>query len=330
MKYLKHFISDDIPNIRKKGVYRISFKQKQNEYYIGSTICNSSNKKVGGFYTRISSHISNLRINKSFNSILQSYFNKYGEESLIVEIIEIVKDDISVKEIEIIETNYIKYYKNLGNKSLNIKEEARSSKNVIRSEETKRKISVSKSIDYYVYSLNGDFIKNIKTFELKEKFNIVTRFQNYKINNNIIIFKNNEFALEYFKKINEKLFIAYDIFTGEKIGQYNNIYDAFNICKDINFMSFSSNIYSGLSKSKRIGGYLWSRSNINNILDKIEPFKGNYRITYINQYDLNLNFIKTFSSQKEASEYTKINKKTINKGLGKIDGKSKGYIWKYN
>ena len=69
-----------------KGVYKIYFVNS-NEFYIGSTSCTE------GFVKRWRDHLQRLRTNKHVNSILQNAYNKYGEFSLKLKIVEICKND---------------------------------------------------------------------------------------------------------------------------------------------------------------------------------------------------------------------------------------------
>lgn len=74
------------------GIYKISCK-KSNKVYIGETVNLSQ---------RIIKHFSLLRKNKHSNPILQNMFNKYQEESFIVEVLEYLTttDEIQLKTIE--------------------------------------------------------------------------------------------------------------------------------------------------------------------------------------------------------------------------------------
>jgi hypothetical protein len=69
---------------KKSGIYKISYKDLS---YIGSSV---------NLYERIAQHISTLRSNKHHSPLMQNYFNKYGEENFIVEILEYCKRDITV------------------------------------------------------------------------------------------------------------------------------------------------------------------------------------------------------------------------------------------
>lgn len=77
----------------KIGVYKIYFKNKPNIFYVGST-CSKD-----GFNDRFYRHRSRLRKNNHENSRLQNTYNKYGENQLVIEIIEeCIKEDCLARE----------------------------------------------------------------------------------------------------------------------------------------------------------------------------------------------------------------------------------------
>jgi len=89
------------------GIYSITSKTNGNRY-IGSSI--SINK-------RWNQHKFNLRLNKHHSSYLQNHFNKYGEDDLIFDILEIIeKHDLSTKEFRVVllekEQQYLNDWKN--------------------------------------------------------------------------------------------------------------------------------------------------------------------------------------------------------------------------
>lgn len=63
-----------------------------------------------------------------------------------------------------------------------------------------------------------------------------------------------------------------------------------------------------------------------------EIFKNNAKVTMksVNQYDLDGNFIKTYSSLSEAHRQTGISISNISKNIRGQAKKAGGYIWKYN
>lgn len=109
------------------GVYQI-YNTVNGKRYIGSSI---------HIEQRFKEHLRNLRANKYVNAHLQCAWNKYGEQSFILEEVELCEPDQCLK----IEQEYIDYYhaadRNFG---YNIDPYAEHSGNTL-SEETRKKIS---------------------------------------------------------------------------------------------------------------------------------------------------------------------------------------------
>jgi group I intron endonuclease len=84
------------------GVYVIKANNNKN-FYIGSS---------NNLYSRINSHKKKLSKGEHCNKRMQSYYNKYGKDSLNVEIIETYKYNISVKELLNKEQEYLDLYYN--------------------------------------------------------------------------------------------------------------------------------------------------------------------------------------------------------------------------
>lgn len=78
---------------KQPGIYKISCTQTD-KIYIGESVDISA---------RIQKHFSLLRKNKHSNPILQNIYNKYGEETFIVDVLEYTmdKDDVFLKELEL-------------------------------------------------------------------------------------------------------------------------------------------------------------------------------------------------------------------------------------
>lgn len=109
----------------KSGVYIIKNK-KNNSVYIGSSIY---------IKCRISQHKYTFKNNKNSNKHLQSFYNKYGLDVFIFEVLEYCEKYL-LKERE-------QYYLNKYKNKFNISEFSASTKGVKCSEEKKRKISES-------------------------------------------------------------------------------------------------------------------------------------------------------------------------------------------
>ena len=91
--------TEELDNLNKKGIYRI-FNVQTNKCYIGST--------WKSFKSRWKQHSSKLNTNKHHSHEMQNAFNKYGTDSFVCEIIEIVEDETILLERE---AYYIKFYK---------------------------------------------------------------------------------------------------------------------------------------------------------------------------------------------------------------------------
>jgi group I intron endonuclease len=116
--------------MKSKGVYRI-VNNINGKLYIGST------GSKGGFKKRWSYHLTDLRQNKHHSRHLQRDWNKYGEESFIFEILEII-EDFTKETLLIREQHYLDLYKSYDvNLGYNICKIAVSSLGVKKTEEEK-------------------------------------------------------------------------------------------------------------------------------------------------------------------------------------------------
>lgn len=158
------------------GIYKITFQNSQKEKcYIGSALATKSNSKdERGFYARWKGHIYSLRNNKGC-PILQKAYNKYGEDNIKFEIIDILKEGYDKNYYNQIETGYISKYKAYS-KGYNTLPKGGTTLGKIVNEETRLKISLKNkgenngnygllgkyhmsSKPVYQYSLNGEFIQ---------------------------------------------------------------------------------------------------------------------------------------------------------------------------
>jgi group I intron endonuclease len=79
-----------IPELRVAGIYKI--QASNGKFYIGSASHN--------FRRRWKNHINDLQKNKHHSKYLQNIYNKYGEDSLFFEVVEIVGDTSTILERE--------------------------------------------------------------------------------------------------------------------------------------------------------------------------------------------------------------------------------------
>jgi group I intron endonuclease len=89
--------------MKSNGVYRI-VNNINKKVYIGST------GSKGGFKKRWSYHLSDLRQNKHHSRHLQRAWNKYGEDSFVFEILEII-ENFTKETLLIREQYYLDFYK---------------------------------------------------------------------------------------------------------------------------------------------------------------------------------------------------------------------------
>ena len=147
----------------------------------------------------------------------------------------------------------------------------------------------------------------------------------------------NTSLIKYTPPLKDSIIIQYK--DGRIFNVYNNFKDAEN-----NIKIKASNIRKACNNSNRSsGGYKWKTIDYNelteilnntdyNLLDDTEVIdnKGWLKKS-VKQYDLCGNFIKEYSSLKEAEEATGISWKNISRSA-KIEGKSKsgGYQWRFS
>jgi len=116
------------------GIYQVR-NLVDGKRYIGSSI---------DLKARKSQHFSSLRRNCHFNSHLQRSFDKYGINNFVFEILCYAEKD--QEYLFLLEENYISFYKaNDGAFGYNMRLEANTNVGTRRSEETKLKMSLSRS-----------------------------------------------------------------------------------------------------------------------------------------------------------------------------------------
>lgn len=83
-----------------KGIYKIVCLGN-NKIYIGKSV---------DIESRFKKHLSDLRLNKHHSIYLQNSYNKYGENSLVFDIVEECDDNISQEELSLKEIKYIEEF----------------------------------------------------------------------------------------------------------------------------------------------------------------------------------------------------------------------------
>ncbi len=149
MKISEIVNENDLKNIKKTGVYKISYNDS-NRVYIGST--------TQSFYIRWIQHMWEFRNNCHTNPKMMNVVNKYGLSSLNFEIIEVVKGNNKILERE---QYYIDFY-DAYNNGLNCSPSAYNSVGCKRSEETMEKHF------YHVvsqYKQTGEYVATFKSMK---------------------------------------------------------------------------------------------------------------------------------------------------------------------
>jgi group I intron endonuclease len=229
----------------KSGIYRI-VNTINDKYYIGSAY---------DLYKRFKDHKSALKSNRHHNKQLTRFVNKYGLDKLNFELLE----ECNIEKLELKEQYYISNTKNIFNETLFVDainrgrklsdshkqkiSESIKSKGIIRSEETKAKIS--KANKGHKYNLGKIHTKETKL----------------KLSNN----------LERNKKISESLkgrkvdWVKHTDITKQKIGEKNK----YNNCKPILQIDQNNNIikeWYSISEASQYYSYI---SNIKSIRSSI-------------------------------------------------------------
>ena len=299
LKFKKH--KNKLPN--KCGIYIITSKVN-NKFYIGSSNNISKRRKE---------HFSDLRGNRHCNQYLQNIYNKYGEENLIVEVIELCSELEQFKREQ--------YFIDTLNPSINICKMVENNPMLGRhhTQETKDKISkanTGKKRSEETKALLTELNKNrICSEETRTK---ISKSRTGKITSE-----------ETKQKIREA--------QGTKIVQLDKnlkivkIWDSMNECEKEGFNhSCISNVCSGKRKSHK--GFIWKKlsekediKNINIDFDINCP-----RRKYILQYDINNKLIKEYVSANEA--FKESNEFFKEEGIRKscrTGNVYKGFIFKY-
>jgi len=119
---MKNLISKN--NYYSSGIYQIKNIINDN-IYIGSAY---------NLYDRFRTHYSNLKLNKHDNQHLQNSYNKYGTDSFVFEVVEILD---SIENIYEIELKYIEKY--FGPKCYNINKETDPNKSLVEYNNCRKK-----------------------------------------------------------------------------------------------------------------------------------------------------------------------------------------------
>lgn len=227
------------------GIYTIT-NLVNNKIYIGSAI-NLSNRKSTHFYK--------LRNNTHGNPHLQNAFNKYKEENFVFEVLELV-DNCSI--LTNIEQKYIDEYRNKNIKLYNICIVAGSTYGKQHTNETKRKMAISK------VGIKNPFFGKTHTEEIKKRLSIINKINNPFQGKKHTLESKQKMKLSIPKgethhnsKLNKQTVDKIrQIYLTEKVS-YNNIAKQFNVsssavCKIINNKLWFDEEYDKLIQGKKL------------------------------------------------------------------------------
>ena len=195
------------------------------------------------------------------------------------------------------------------------------------------------------YDLNGDFVREWDSITEAENYynnsGIASCLKNncwtsngylwfYKGDENIVDIK------EYVKKIKHKNFRVKSVIQCSIDGEIIKIWDSItDASKKLNISASSiSQCASGKRANRLACGYLWfyNKDEIHPYIKLVKKRKGikqNKQKIQINQYDLDGNFIKTWDSLTDASNYLNGNTGHIAKCCKRKIPIYKGYQWRY-
>lgn len=300
MLYSTHdFHKESLDDIIKSGVYTIEFLNKPNIYYVGSaTKQNNKGRNNNGFHARWREHLNLLFYNKHYNKKLQNNFNKYGKENLFFSIIDFYEPNLCFGA-EQYWLNMLDSYKNGYNLTYVVTQPTKGRK---LTKEQRKFIS-----DRMLGEKNPQYGK-IRTKEEKEHLSII-----------------------FSKKI-----VQYD-FVGNLINNWKSINEAANILG-----IDSGNISKCCNKQQlTYKKYFWFfvddkieiKDYIKETLKRKLKAQGNKKLKPICkpilQFDLNDNFIREWSSMREATDFIGAANGALTRACNGEYKKCKGFIWKY-
>lgn len=250
MKLIEVSSPQDLENIKKAGIYKISVNYKKtDECYIGST--------TRSFQHRWLQHLTALRRNVHENSALQNIVNKHGLKSLVFEIVEVINDDKILLEKEQYWINYYDSY----NRGYNCIPFAQNTKGRIVKESTKEKFYKKVS----QYSLDGDYIATFKSLrDAAEKTNTdkVTILNCCKKQKSVKTAGGYQWRYGDNK---EKLNIV-KVKKNIKVGQYDEKHNLINVFLSMKeaakYIGAAPNTLStAIKRNKKSFGYYWKKIN---------------------------------------------------------------------
>jgi len=315
-------ISDELKG--KSGIYKI-INLVNGKLYIGSAVDLKRRKRE---------HWKEFRGKRHWNIYLQRSWNKYKEENFKFEVVEYVEDKNKLIERE---QYWIDIYFDNKKKCYNISPTANSCQGIIRSDETKLKISIAKgSKPFYVFKdkqFVGEWISqsdcgnklNIKSSEIS---GCLRRKSNY-THEYIFIYKD-EYSEEKFNEIYGRLesrpFFVFNKYTKEFLGEYMSQVQCAN-----NFNIRKGDISSCLSqhiKLKSIENYIFIYKD-EYTSGKLEKMCELYDKSFYIYTKNDCEFIGEFNSLKKCSDYLGLDSRRISDCLKNNLKYASNYIFIY-
>ena len=180
------------------GIYKIK-NIINDKFYIGSS---------NNIHKRIKNHFMNLRLNKHINKILQNSYNKYGVECFTYEILEILPENITRKQLLDIEQKYIDKYD--FEKLFNLA--------------TKTTIGGSDVLKQpcYLLNLKGEIFKEFDCLIDISKYLNCAQINSNRYNNSKILFKQYRVVTKDFYENNLELILSWKINVYKKDDYLNH------------------------------------------------------------------------------------------------------------
>lgn len=332
---------NEIP--KSTGVYIIYFANRENKkVYVGS----ASGK--GGFKDRWRSHIYELRKNVHHSIRLQNAYNKYKEENMVLEIIEIVEREKCFER----EKFYIDQYDSF-NFGYNCRPDAQGMLGFKHSKESKNKISEIaknkklkdveiikklyldglslrkiainiKKTPSYIAGVIKDYCPDLEKRNLS--FYKGHKIYQYDLNGNLI--KEWPSIFECFKALNISESSVRRVLKKET-RKSKNFYFSYSLLNKVEVLEEMKKIDENL---KNIAKENYKKSFTNERKEKIKErsLGNNYRkkITNIYQYDLNGYLVKIWDNSKQIVDFFKLkNFSPILRVLRNKRKQFRGYRW---
>ncbi len=276
------------------GIYAIYFLNgKTDKKYIGSASQFKSNKgSKAGFYSRWRRHLWSLRKGQHHSSKLQNAFNKYAEENMVFEILEICKPEFCIDR----EQYFIEVY-NSYKKGYNGRPKAESNLGFSHKDSFKQNLidSARKIRDEYASLVIEKYNKNKTTRDISKELNIDRGVIGRILKENNIIARN---TASYTKKT---------LYQFDLEGVLIKEWDSIKLCSKTLCLNENSIRIVLSGQCKHAKGFYFSVEKLSQeeVLKNIESLtikSKNVLYTNIKQVDKDGNLIKTWRDVRDIKE----------------------------